>query len=113
MIETIVMDHLSAALDVSVWMEMPKNPPARFVIVEKTSDKEENFIHYPMVAVQSYAESLFQAAVLNELVERAMASLSSHPAVSRCKLNSSYNFTDTEKKRHRYQAVFDIVYMKE
>lgn len=112
MIETIVMEHLAAALDVPVWAEMPEHPPARFVLVEKTSDREENFIRYPMVVVQSYAESLFQAAVLNELVEDAMASLPTHPNVSRCKLNSSYNYTDTERKQHRYQAVFDIVFMR-
>ena len=30
--------------------------------------------------------------------------------VFRCELNGDYNFTDTETKRYRYQAVFDLTY---
>ena len=30
--------------------------------------------------------------------------------VSCCRLNSAYNFTDTEAKQYRYQAVFDLYY---
>ena len=29
-------------------------------------------------------------------------------SISKIKLNSDYNFTDTETKEYRYQAVFDI-----
>ena len=30
--------------------------------------------------------------------------------ISKCELNSDYNYTDTNRKKYRYQAVFDIVY---
>ena len=30
--------------------------------------------------------------------------------VSKAKLNSDYNYTDTAKKRYRYQAVYEVIY---
>lgn len=30
--------------------------------------------------------------------------------ISRVKLNSDYNFTDTQKKKYRYQAIYEITY---
>lgn len=33
--------------------------------------------------------------------------------ISKCTLNSDYNYTDTARKKYRYQAVYDIVYFKE
>ena len=40
-----------------------------------------------------------------------MEGITSLPNISRCELNNSYNFTDTESKTYRYQAVFHLVYM--
>ena len=36
MIEKIAINHLSTALTVPVYMEIPENPPNTFVLVEKT-----------------------------------------------------------------------------
>ena len=30
--------------------------------------------------------------------------------ISRCELNTDYNYTDTARKKYRYQAVYDIVH---
>jgi hypothetical protein len=53
---------------------------------------------------------MYKTAVLNEMVKKAMEDIIEIDAVSRCELNTDYNYTDTETKRYRYQAVFDIVY---
>ena len=63
-------------------------------------------------SVQSYADSLFRAAEINRAVEKAMKNLTDLESVSKCKLNSSYNYTDTDSKKYRYQAVFDITFME-
>ena len=47
---------------------------------------------------------------INEEVKAAMDEIIVLPEISRSKLNSDYNFTDTEKKRYRYQAVYDITH---
>ena len=110
MIETIVLDYLSEALSVPVSMEVPEDPPDQFVVIEKTGGGEENHIKSATLAIQSVADSLYQAAVLNEAVKTAMDGISDLDSIGRSSLNSDYNFTDTATKRYRYQAVFDLIY---
>lgn len=111
MIEEIVLDYLEEALDVPAFMEKPaKDTPAEYFVIEKTSGGRTNLIDTATIAVQSYAETLYDAAVLNDRMKKAMFEIESLPEVSACTLNSDYNFTDTATKSYRYQAVFDITY---
>lgn len=64
------------------------------------------------ITIQSYADSLLRAAEINKLVETAMKGITTLEDISQCKLNSSYNYTDTESKKYRYQAVFNLVFME-
>lgn len=109
MIEEKIIDRLSAALDVPVYMERPVDVPGSYVIIEKTGSSMENWIYTVTIAVQSYAPSLYEAAVLNERAKAAMYGLLVFNDVSSVKLNSDYNYTDTATKSYRYQAVFDLV----
>lgn len=110
MIEKIVMDYLNDNLTVPVHMEMPEVLPERFVLVERTGGSEEDQLQYATLAIQSYAESAYQAAVLNSMVKAAMKEIVVLDSILKSKLNSDYNFTDTTRKKHRYQAVYDLVY---
>lgn len=110
MIERIVKDWLAGKLAVPVCLEVPTGPPASFVVVEKTGSGRKDYIDSATVAVKSYAETLYKAALLNEEVKAAMDSLPEHPAISAAKRNGDYPFDDTRTKRHRYQAVYDITY---
>lgn len=110
MIEKIVLDYLNNVLDVPVYMEMPEAQPQEFVLIEKTGGSEENLILSATIALQSYADSLYSAAVLNEKVKKAMNKIIVLDSISKSKLNTDYNFTDTTKKKYRYQAVYDLVY---
>lgn len=110
MIEKIVLDYLNNTLSVPAYMEVPVNPPNRYVLLEKTGSSSENLINSATIAVQSYAESLYSAAVLNEEVKTAMDNIISLNDVMRSELNSDYNFTDTTKKKYRYQAIYDLFY---
>ena len=110
MIEIIVQDYLSKNLPVAVYGEFPKEPPQRFVVLDKTNSGRENHINSSMFADQSYAESKLEAAKLNEQVKKVMDSLVELPVVSASRLNSDYPFPDIARKRHRYQAVYDITH---
>lgn len=110
MIEEKIVEYLNKNLCVPVFMEVPENPPAEYVVIEKTGGGEENHIESAVCAVQSYGSTLYKAASLNEEVKKAMKKLSEDDAVSAVRLNSDYNFTDTATKQYRYQAVFDIYY---
>ena len=110
MIEKTVRDYLDNKLTQPVWMELPKlgTIPDEYVIIEKTGSNRNNHLMSSTFAIQSYAKSLYEAALLNEEVKEAMDSLIELDDVTRASLNSDYNFTDTSKKQYRYQAVYDI-----
>ena len=115
MIEKTIRDYLSEELNVPVLLEKPKNPnpsssPKKFVVIEKTGSSLMNHLYTSMVAVQSYAASMYDAAELNYEVINAMMDLVTINEVSKVVLNSDYNFTDTSTKQPRYQAVFDITH---
>lgn len=110
-IEYTVLKYLNDHLDgVSAYMEEPYNPESKYVLIEKTGSSKANFIKKATFAIQSYGESLQEAIDLNDEVKEVMDEFWNHYAIYSCKLNSDYNFTDTETKRYRYQAVFDISY---
>lgn len=109
MIEKTVLDHLTRTLaPVKVCMEVPVDPPSRYVVIEKTGVEVEDYLWCSTFAVQSHAETLYETAVLSAAVVGAMDLLPGRDDVTRVRLNSEYNYTNTAEKRYRYQAVFDI-----
>lgn len=112
-IEALVIAFLQSNLTVPVYAERPEKPDPSYVIVEKVGGDETNQIPRATLAVQSHAGSMLEAATLNAQVKRVMKTLIEDDRVSRCHINSDYNFTDEETKTYRYQAVFDITYYEE
>lgn len=110
MIEKTVLDYLDDELPVPVYMEVPEYPPKEYIVIEKTSGGVRNHIHYATLAIQSVSESLYLAAGVNEQVKAALEVITDKTEISKCDLNSDYNFTDTTTKKYRYQAVFDLVH---
>lgn len=112
-IEEILKDFLKEKLKLDVFLEYPKNyKEDDFILIEKTSSSNENKLLSATFAIQSYGESIYNAAINNEKVKEAMLFLANDKRIGSIKLNSDYNFTDLEMKRYRYQAVFDIYYYK-
>lgn len=110
MIEKIVYDYLNS-INMLAYTEMPKNPPSKFYLIEKTGSNTENKITEATISIQSYADTLYDAISLNEDLKTAMLDgLISLDSISGVYLNSDYNYTDTTTKRYRYQAVFVITY---
>lgn len=110
MIEQTILDYLNDTLTEPCYMEEPDGEDT-FVLLEKTGSSLSNYVYSATFAIQSYATSLYEAAELNEKVKAAMLTIAAElNTVSKCSLNSDYNYTDTTKKRYRYQAVFDITH---
>jgi len=111
LLETILLDYLSEELKVPVYMEVPETPPASYVVIQKTGSNRTNRIDTAMVAIQSIADSLYEAASLNESVKAAMDVFEDvNPEIFRTELNSDYNYTNEETKSRRYQAVYNITF---
>lgn len=108
-IEKVILDYLNANIDgVVSYVERPETLPTRFILIQKTGGGAENKINSSTVAIQSYAESLYEAAALNEVVKSVMLEIDSLYEIGSVRLNSDYNYTDGANKQYRYQAVFDI-----
>ena len=114
MIEKIVLDYLTSALSVPVYMQEPVNPRPdeanTFVVIEKTGSDKENRISSATIAIQSYAPTLYEAACLNEEVKEAMENIITLDSVTDSKLDSDYVFIKVSTKQPRYQAVFDLTH---
>lgn len=110
-IEEVIIQYLSKVLGVSVYGGKPsKDIPTRYVLVEKTGSSRVDYINTADIVLQSYAESMIEAARLNEDVKSAMDSIIEHKDIYKAKLNTDYNYTDTTKKQYRYQAVYQVTY---
>ena len=110
MIEQIIKDYLDGHFDVPSFLERPEKPPERYILLEKTGSSESNYINSATFAFQSYAESLFEAAKLNEQLKKCLNQSIEIAEISKAKLNTDYNFTDPERHEYRYQAVYDFKY---
>lgn len=110
MIELVLLNYLKEVLPVDVFMEIPPNPPETYVRIEKTGSSEEEYIETATFALQSYADSMHEAALLNREVIEKMKNMITLDEIFKVKLNSDYNFTDPSTKKYRYQCIFDITY---
>lgn len=111
MIETIVLTVLDSQLSVPVYMEVPEDKPASYVVLDKTGSQRVNRIDRATFAVQSIAGTLLDAASLNETVKAVMDQLPYlTEEIFSAELNGDYNFTNTATKERRYQAVYIITY---
>lgn len=113
-IEEILLRYLNTVLAAPVYMEVPEHPPDSYVVLEKTGGDRENHLARATIAAQSYAPSLYEAALLNTAVKAAFFSAGEElNELSAVDLNGDYNYTDPETKRYRYQAVFEIYHYEE
>lgn len=112
MIEKIIFDYLNRPGWSPAFMEVPESPPATpYYVIQKTSGGEiEGHVGSAVLAIQSYGATLYEAASANEALKAEMAAATELPEIARCRLNSDYNYTDTRKRKYRYQAVFEITH---
>lgn len=109
-IEYNLLDFLNANLSVPVYMEEPDTIIDSYIIIQKTGESRTDQINSATFAIQSYGKTKENAIDLNESVKAVMDVMPQTQDVFSCKLNSDYDYTDSETKRYRYQAVYVITY---
>lgn len=122
-VEKKICDFLNARLDVPAYMERPASLTkdtfsyygldGAYVIIERAGGTERNEISTAMFAVKSIAPSLFNAAMLDSLVVKALKDFPAVDNISSCEVITHYNFTDTTTKEYRYQATVAVTYMED
>ncbi len=110
MIEVIILNHFLKKSETPTYMEEPKNPPEKYRLIEKTGGGQNDRLFSSTLAIQSYAPTMAEAADINEETKAIMLEAEALPELGRIRLNSDYNYTDTDTMRYRYQAVYDIVH---
>ena len=112
MIEKIILDALGSGLDAPVFMEVPEDPPEKYIVLERTGSGENGYHRRTAtMAVQSYGPTMLDVAELNETVMDVMRDLQyNENTIISCVLSTAYNYTDQEAKRYRYQAVYSLDY---
>lgn len=118
MIEVTIYEYLKeyfAEDGIPVYLVLPESLPnptdaGSFILIEKVGSSLENWLFDSTLAIQSYGATLYDAGNLSQRVVRAMLDAVSIDEITRVSLNSEYEFTDTETKRPRYQAVFDVTH---
>lgn len=115
MIEQIIIAYLNSHNGIAypAYGDTPMDGDTRYYLVQKTGSSNRNHIYTAQVAIQSYGTSKADAAAMNEALVTVMRDIVTLPSVSACRLNSDYDYTDLSKRRYRYQAVFDITYVRE
>ena len=104
-------NYLENKLNITVLLEKPNNPIDKYIVIDRTGSGETNHLPEATVAFQSYANTKYEAALLNESIKEAIkSSVDEMHEVRGITLNSDYPFTDTQSKQYRYQAVYDIRY---
>lgn len=108
MIEKEILSILS---DYRVYCERPPKAPKEWVLIERISQSAvlNGLLYETRIAVQSYGETLLQAAELDESVKNTLLN-TDVDTVTAIRLNASTNFTDPETKEYRYQSVYDITH---
>lgn len=110
MIEERLIEELNKRLNYPIYVMTPAEIPDRYYVLQKTGSSRDDHIDTSTIAIQSYGQNTLEAAQLNEELKDTMFSLIELDDISAVVLNGDYNYTDTQEKRSRYQAVFVITH---
>ena len=113
-IEQVIIKHLTAALDVPVKADVPKNRPERFVTVERVGGQLAYYVFdHADIAVQAWAPTRHEASELIELADTAMHRITEITNITKVARNSITNFPDPDDKLSRYQGYYELIFYKE
>lgn len=111
-IEQKIISYISD-IGVPAYTERPKKPDGEFIIIERLSGEEHDFVTQAQISIRSVSTTMSKAAALSHKVVEAMRGFSDTVNVGFCALNNQSNDTDTEMHEYRYQAIFDVDYMED
>jgi len=110
MIEKTYLDYLTERLDVPVYMEEPEDPGASYVVIQKTGSSIVSRVRSATFAVRSYGATLYDAANLSDQVITETLAMNPFNGVFSAESVSDYEYSNTQTKQYRYQAVLVIYY---
>lgn len=109
-IESELVQWWNAQAGVPAFMGVPADRPEKFVTFERTGGTNERFRDSPIIAVQFWDSSRYEASESARAgVELLREFVFEHPSVARVRVAGPYNFPDPNAGHPRYQVVATFV----
>ena len=109
-IETIVLDYLTHNLSVPAVTEIPSGDFTECVAFHVTDRDKQNHLEMATLEFECFAESKYNAAVLDEELRRVMEEIIELNEISASKFGGGNDDFDTTLKRYRYRSFFNLYY---
>lgn len=107
--EVLLRSLLADDVTYPVLMDVPADRPERFATIERTSGGRADVRDMPVLAVQFWAPTRYEASEMARIGASLIESYRPHPNIGRLDINSTYNFPDPESGSARYQVVVEMV----
>ena len=110
MIEERIKTYLDTALQgTPIYLEVPKTMPGKFIVFQIADGGRTNRIDAVTLEFNSYADSKYDAAVLDESLREAMDSINDGTDIT-CKINTRSDSQDSTLKKYRYRCYYNLYY---
>lgn len=112
MIEETVKTYLDTVFGESgipVLLEIPKNIPSKFIVFQLIDRGKENHINEVTIEFRCYAESKYDAAVLDEELRAALDAWNEGSDIT-LHLGGGNDDQDSILKKYRYRCYYNIYY---
>ena len=114
MIEVKMRKYLEDSLTkVPVYMEYPKNPTKKFIVLQLADAGRVNYIDAATFFVTVYADSLYSTAELKEQVKDILFNAISLPSISSATMGQERAGTDSANHVYKYDLTFNFYYYRE
>ena len=112
LIEETVKAHLDTVFEntgVGVYLETPEVLPDKFIVFQLIDRGIENRINEVTLDFRSYAQSKYDAAMLDDTLRGAMDALNDGTDIT-CHLGGGNDDTDSVLKKYRYRCYYNLYY---
>ena len=113
MIEVTIREYLSEVLNVPVYMEVPKNIPSEYVLLQLIDSGRINHIDAATLNVIVTSNSLYNVAELSNKVKDALLDSISLRCISHSDLGGEMASIDSANNKYQYALTFNFYYYKE
>lgn len=107
--EKALIEFLSGRLDAPVYADVPDVRPERFVTVEQTGGSSGIYTAAPMIAVQCWAPTRFDASELAREAHDAIPDSVEMDGIMHAECNAPYNFPDERCPRYQFVANLNTI----
>lgn len=109
-IETIVLDYLTANLSVPAATEIPTGDFTDCVVFRVTDRDKRNHLEMATLEFESFSTSKYNAAVIDEELRQVMEEIVELNEISASKFGGGNDEIDSTLKRYKYRSFFNLYF---